>query len=149
MAPPLAQLKTYCNCEMATAAAVCGHLIQSGKLRLDFFFLFLFTQIKNMYQRVNLKQRAEGRSVSAHCKYVRGRAGPWCKKTVQMAMNGESAFLNESNVLLSMCLPCMPPLSLPISHSIHFLPLYLLLTQPHPPQPHTCLLYTRPLSLWM
>lgn len=67
-----------------------------------------------------------------------------------MGMNGESAFLNESNVLLSMCLPCMPPLSLPISHSIHFLPLYLpLLTQPHPPPPHTCLPYTRPLSMWM
>lgn len=126
-----------------------GH--RSGK-EIEAIFLFFFplvSQTKNMYRHINWKRRAEGRSVSVHCKYVSGRAGPWCKKTVGMAMNGESAFLNESNVLLSMCLPCMPPLSLPISHSIHFLPLYLPLTQPHPPPPHTCLLYTRPLTLWM
>lgn len=124
-----------------------GH--RSSKEIEAIFFFSLVSQTKNMYWYINWKRRAEGRSVSVHCKYVSGRAGPWCKKTVGMAMNGESAFLNESNVLLSMCLPCMPPLSLPISHSIHFLPLYLPLTQPHPPLPHTCLLYTRPLTLWM
>lgn len=67
------------------------------------------------------------------------------EKGIGWGMNGESAFLNESNVLLSMCLPCMPPPSLPISHSIHFLPPYLPQPlQPHPPHPHTSLPYPAP-----
>lgn len=32
------------------------------------------------------------------------------EKGIGQSTNGESAFLSESNVLLSMCLPCMPPL---------------------------------------
>lgn len=53
-----------------------------------------------------------------------------------MGMNWEGVFLNEANVLLSMCEPCMPPPSFPVSYSIHFLPLHLpQQLQAHPPAP--------------
>ena len=62
----------------------------------------------------------------------------------------ERIFLNESNVLLSMCLPCMPPPSLPISHSIHFLPLGLpQLLQPPSPTPSHISAIPSPWLEWM
>lgn len=94
--------------------------------------------------------RADGSTVA----YVRRRV--CVKKANGRGMNGGSAFLNECYVLLSMCLPCMPPPPPPphrdppsISHSIHFLPLYLpqLLQPPSPTASYMSAMHPAPQSV--
>lgn len=79
-APPPTQLKPSCHCKMATAAAVCGHSIQSRKLRRDFFLSFFST---NQKHAAAFKFKAVFRKAD-RCQCTvstwEGRAGPWCKK---------------------------------------------------------------------
>lgn len=110
--------------------------------------LFVRSQrISNNLQQTHISNDSKGFVISGEHMHVNTlyiydeESGSLVNRALDRAWM-ESAFLNESNVLLSMCLPCMPPPSLSISQSIHFLRIYFR------PIPHKSLAYP-PFSMWM
>lgn len=97
-------------------------------------------------QNMTKSKASEGRADRSTVAYVRRRV--CVKKANGWGMNGGSAFLNECYVLLSMCLPCMPP-PLFLTLFTSFLSIFHNYFSPHPPPLHTCPPCTRPLRVWM